>query len=90
MTDKRKKATKVKCKRGRERDESATKQSIFLECIFFRQRIWVLLELVRSKTQHLIITDQEKHKIKQINIWNTMTTWFIMWTITTATLYTFI
>ena len=53
---------------------------------FFRQRILVLLELVRSKTQNLTIIDQEKHKIKQIYIWIPMTTGFIMWTITTATI----
>ena len=34
MTDKRIKVTKIKCKRGRNRDESATKQStIYLEYI---------------------------------------------------------
>ena len=35
MTDKRLKVTKIKCKRGRKRDECTTKQSaIFLEYIF--------------------------------------------------------
>ena len=34
FTNDRQKSTKVKCKRGRERDESTTKQSIFMEFIF--------------------------------------------------------
>ena len=63
MIDKRQKATKFKCKR----DESITKQSVFLEYVllskfFFR----VLLELVRKGSQNFTIIDQEKHKIKQI------------------------
>ena len=33
MTDKRQKATKVKCKQGRKREKSTTRQSIFLEYI---------------------------------------------------------
>jgi len=75
MTDKRQKATKSKCKR----DESITKQSVFLEYIllskfFFR----VLLELVRKGSQNFTIIDQEKHKIKQIYIENPTTTGFIM------------
>ena len=75
MTDKRQKATKFKCKR----DESITKQSVFLEYIllskfFFR----VLLELVRKGSQNFTIIDQEKHKIKQIYIENPTTTGFIM------------
>ena len=53
MSD-RQKATKVKCKR----DESTTIQSIFEECIyFFRRSIWVLLELVRGRTQNFTIID---------------------------------
>ena len=75
MTDKRQKATKFKCKR----DESITKQSVFLEYIllskfFFR----VLLELFRKGSQNFTIIDQEKHKIKQIYIENLTTTGFIM------------
>ena len=75
MTDKRQKATKFKCKR----DESITKQSVFLEYIllskfFFR----VLLELFRKGSQNFTIIDQEKHKIKQIYIENPTTTGFIM------------
>ena len=83
MTDKRKNATKVKCKRGRERHNI---RQYSWNILFFRQRIWVLLELVRSKTQNVTIIDQEKHKIKQIYIWMPMTTGFIMWTITTASI----
>ena len=45
-----------------------------------------MLELVRSKTQNVTIIDKEKHKIKQIYIWIPMTTEFIMWTITTASI----
>ena len=75
MTDKRQKATNFKCKR----DESITKQLVFLEYIllskfFFR----VLLELVRKGSQNFTIIDQEKHKIKQIYIENPTTTGFIM------------
>ena len=75
MTDKRQKATKFKCKR----DESITKQSVFLEYIllskfFFR----VLLELVRKGSQNFTIIDQEKHKIKQMYIENPTTTGFII------------
>ena len=62
MTDKRKKATKVKCKRGRKRGESTTKETMFLEC----------------RTQNLNKIDQEKHKIKQIYIWNPLNTGLMM------------
>ena len=78
MIDKRQKVTKVKCKR----DESTTKQSIFLEYIFFRKSIYVspevLLELVRKRSQNFTIIDQEKHKIKPVYIWNPMTIGFFM------------
>ena len=71
----RQKATKFKCKR----DESITKQSVFLEYIllskfFFR----VSLELFRKRSQNFTIIDQEKHKIKQIYFENPTTTGFIM------------
>ena len=46
--------------------------------LFFRKSVWVLLELVRSRTQNFTILDQEKHKIKQIYIWNPMITGFIL------------
>ena len=75
MTDKRQKATKFKCKR----DESITKQSVFLEYIllskFFSR---VSLELFRKRSQNFAIIDQEKHKIKQIYFENPTTTGFIM------------
>ena len=61
MTDKRQKATKVKCKR----DESISQ--------YFSP---VLLELVCKRSQNLTIIDQEKHKVKQVNIWNPVTTEF--------------
>ena len=38
--------------------------------LFFSKSIWVLLELIRSRTQNFTIIDQEKHKIKRIYIWN--------------------
>ena len=44
----------------------------------FEKSIWVLVELVRSGTQNFTIIDQEKRKIKQICIWNPMTTGFTM------------
>ena len=83
MTDKRKKGRKGQMETG-----SWTwwiRQNSW-NILYFRQRIWVLLELVRSKTQNVTIIDQEKHKIKQIYVWIPMTTGFIMWTITTATI----
>ena len=47
----------------------------------FRKSIWVLLELVRRRTQNFTLIDQEKQKIKQVyNYWNPMTTKFIMQT----------
>jgi len=69
MTNKRQKAMKVKCKLGRKRDESTS------------FRIYSSLEaasVFRNWTQTFTIVDQEKHKIKQIYIWNPMTTGFIM------------
>ena len=74
MTDKRQKAAKVKCKR----DESLTKQSIFVEYSSSRRSIGVLLELIRRSTQHFTKIDQEKCKIEQIYIWNPITPGFIM------------
>ena len=46
---------------------------------FFKKSIWVLLELALKRSQNFTIIDQEKHYIKQIYIWNHMTTghWFI-------------
>ena len=61
-------------------NESLTKQSIFVESIFSRRSIWVLLEFIRRWTQHLTKIDQEKRKIEQICIWSPMTTGFIMYT----------
>ena len=64
-----------KCKR----DESITKQSVFLEYILVSKFFfWVLLELVRKGSQNFTIIDQEKHKIKQMYIENLTTTGFIM------------
>ena len=70
MTDKRQKATKVKCKRGK----STTKQSIFQGYILLQKKH-------HSRTQNFNKIDQEKHKIKQIYIWNPVTTGFIMQTL---------
>ena len=69
MTDKRQKATKVKCKH----DESLTKQSVFEKYSLSRRSIWVLLELVRRWEQHFAKIDQEKRKIEHICIWIPMT-----------------
>ena len=64
-----------KCKR----DESITKQSVFLEYILVSKFFfWVLLELVRKGSQNFTIIDQEKHEIKQMYIENPTTTGFIM------------
>ena len=46
-----------------------------------RESIWVLLQLVRSEAQNFTIINQEKHKIKQIYIWNPMTTRYVMQTL---------
>ena len=73
MTDKRQKAIKVKCKCN----EFTTKLKIKNNgtyIFFFRRSIWFLLKLVHRRTQNFNIIDQEKHKIEQINIWNTITT----------------
>ena len=59
FTNDRQKATKVECKR----DESITKQSIFVEYILLLKKHWVLLELIRSWTQHFTRIDQEKPKM---------------------------
>ena len=48
MTDKRQKATKVKCKR----DESRKNRQNWWNIFFPRRSTWVLLELVRRWTQH--------------------------------------
>ena len=74
MTDKRQKATKVKCKR----DESIKNQSIFVEYILIERNIWILLELVRRWTQHFTKIDQKKRKIEPICIWKPIPTGFIM------------
>ena len=74
MTDKRQKATKVKCKRK----ESLTKQSILWNIVFSWRSIWVLLELVGRWTQHFTKIDQKTRKIGKIYVWNPMNTGFIM------------
>ena len=76
FTNDRQRATKFRCKR----DESTTKIvnipriSSSLEKASSR----VLLELVCRRTLDFTITYQAKQKLKQIYIWNTMTTGFIM------------
>jgi len=49
MTDKRQKATKVKCKRGSKRDESNRKESIFLKIEKASEFCWSLFA-VEHKT----------------------------------------
>ena len=65
MTDKKQKATKVKCKR----DESLTKQSIFVECSLLQKK-YLSFDFTK--------TNQKTHKAGQIYIWNLMTSGFIM------------
>ena len=60
MTDKRQKATKVKCKR----EESLAKQSIFWNIIFSRRSIWVLLELVGRWTQQYTLPKSTRRHVK--------------------------
>ena len=70
MTDKRQKATKVKCKRG----ESITKKSIFVENIRLKKRH---LSFAGARSQMNTIfyqNHQEKRKIEQICLWNPMIT----------------
>ena len=79
MTDKKQKATKVKCNQ----DESKCKTVIICgEFCSSLEEAWVLLELVCRRTQDFTKTDQEKPKIEQIYmyIWNPKTTVFITWT----------
>ena len=77
MTDKRQKATKVKCKR----EQSLTKESKFVEYILPRRGIRVLLELARRWTHHFSKIHQEKRNIERIWMWNPMTTGYIMLTL---------
>ena len=44
---------------------------------FFRRSIWILLELIRCRTQNFTIIYQEKQKIEQIYVWNPMINGFI-------------
>ena len=67
------KATKVKCKHNDLLQNSQYSRKIF----FFRRSIWVLLELIRSRTQNFTIIYQEKQKIEQIYVWNPMINGFI-------------
>ena len=84
MTNKRQKATKVKWKWGRKHNESTTKQLICLEYNYSSlEKEFSLVEFcwssfACSRTQNFTIVDEEKDKIKQIYIWNTMTTGYIM------------
>ena len=45
---------------------------------FFWRSIWFLLKLVHRRTQNFNIINQEKNKIEQINIWNSITPALIM------------
>ena len=72
MTDKRPQRSEVNAMNLLQ--SSQYSWNIFL----FRKSIWVLLELVRRRTQNFTLIDQEKQKIKQIDNWNPMTTKFIM------------
>ena len=78
MTDKRQKATKVKCKR----EESLTKQSIFVEYsllykkyLSFAGARWQMNTTIYQNRDK---TDQKTYKSGQIYIWSLMTTGFIM------------
>ena len=59
---------KVKSKLGRKRDEFTS---------FWIYSSLETASVFRSWTQTFTIVDQEKHKVKQIYIWNPMTTGFI-------------
>ena len=74
FTNDRQKTTRVKCKWGLKHDESTTNQSIFLEYNYSLEKASEFC----SRTQNFTIIDQEKHKIKQIYIWNPTTTGFIL------------
>ena len=74
MTDKRQRPQRSKVNVMNLLQNSQYSWNIFL----FRKSIWVLLELARKKTQNFTLIEQEKQKIKQIYIWNPMTTKFIM------------
>ena len=63
MTDKRQKATKIKCKL----EESQNSQYL-CHMVFSRRSIWLLLKLVGRWTQHFTKIDQKTRKIGQIYI----------------------
>ena len=65
MTDKRQKATKVKCNVMNLLQKSQYSWNL----LFFRKIIRVLLELFRRRTQNFTIIDQEKYKNMQILIY---------------------
>ena len=76
MPNKRQKATNFKCtsKWGRKHNEFTAKQSVFVEYIIMYSSLekafcWSLI-FVCSRTQHFTVMDQDKHKIKQMYIWN--------------------
>ena len=71
MTDKRQKATKVKCKG----EESLTKQSIFVEYSLLQKKH---LSFAGARWQMNTTLQQKKtRKLGQVYIWNPMTTGFI-------------
>ena len=74
MTDKRQEATKVKSKR----EESQTKQPIFVEYSLLLKKHLSFAGARGRWTQHSTKIDQKTRKIGQIYIWDLMTTGFIM------------
>ena len=68
QTNDHKGETKMRWIYNTKQSKSQSSWNIF----FFRRSIWVLLELVRRRTQNVTIIDQEKHKIEQIYVWNPM------------------
>ena len=75
MNDRQKqKATKVKYKR----EESPTKQSIFVEYNLVKKKHLSCAGARWQWTQHFTKIDQNTRKIEEIYIWNPMTTAFIM------------
>ena len=67
----------MKCKQDESKYKTVT---IHGECSSSLEEAWVLLELVRRRTQNFTKTDYEKPKIEQIYkyIWNPKTTVLIM------------
>ena len=51
---------------------------LLIEYILLLKKHLILLKLIHRRTRNVNIIDQEKQKIEQINIWNSITPTLIM------------